>query len=166
MSWNRVRDTLGAVGVVASLVFVGFEIRANTTQARAAAYQEIGIATAGLHLNLDEWAVRLAVEQQHAARVASWSPEDWHRMFRTWLGTFRIWETLQRQVALGVLDGDAIDAMGFSNTANIAWGSVAFRCFWPAFRQNTSAELIEIMEAAAPPDLPACPVEVVGVTGM
>jgi hypothetical protein len=166
MSWRLLSETLAAIGVVASLVFVGFEIRANTTQARAAAYQEIGIATAGLHLDVDEWEVRLFVEQFDASSMASWSPEDWHRIFRNWLGVFRIWETLQRQVDLGVLDATDIEAMGFGNTPNIAWDSVAFRCFWPAVQANTSLELVALMEAAAPLDVDDCPVEVLGVPGM
>lgn len=166
MPWRLLSEMVAAISVVASLVFVGFEIRANTTQARAAAYQEIGIATASLHLNLDEWGVRLFVEQYDATRIASWSPEDWHRIFRNWLGVFRIWETLQRQVDLGVLDATDIEAMGFGNTPNIAWDSVAFRCFWPAVQANTSLELVALMEAAAPLDVDDCPVEVLGVPGM
>ncbi len=56
--------------------------------------------------------------------------------------------------------------MGFGNTPNVAWGSVAFRCFWPAVQENTSPELVALMETAAPPDVHDCPVEVLGVPGM
>lgn len=42
MSGEALRETLGFIGVVASLVFVGIEIRQNTIVARAAAYQDIG----------------------------------------------------------------------------------------------------------------------------
>jgi len=37
MSGRAVRETLAALGVIASLVFVGAEIRQNTTVARATA---------------------------------------------------------------------------------------------------------------------------------
>ncbi len=46
MSKKAIRETLAVLGVVASLIFVGYEIRQNTIAARAAAYQAIGIATA------------------------------------------------------------------------------------------------------------------------
>ena len=46
MSGRRLSEMLAAVGVIGSLVFVGQEIRQSNIQARAAAYQEIGIATA------------------------------------------------------------------------------------------------------------------------
>ena len=51
MSGKTIRETLGFLVVVASLVFVGMEIRQNTIAARAAAYQAIGIATAAVFDN-------------------------------------------------------------------------------------------------------------------
>jgi hypothetical protein len=46
-------EIVGVIAVVASLVFVGYEIRQNTVTARAAAYQAIGVATATA---FDSWA--------------------------------------------------------------------------------------------------------------
>ena len=46
MSSKAIREALAALGVIASLLFVGFEIRQNTMVARASAYQAIGVATA------------------------------------------------------------------------------------------------------------------------
>ena len=46
MSTKAIRETLAALGLIASLLFVGFEIRQNTIAARASAYQSIGVATA------------------------------------------------------------------------------------------------------------------------
>ena len=46
MSDKGVRETLAAVGVIGSMLFVGWEIRQNTMVARAAAYQEIGFTAA------------------------------------------------------------------------------------------------------------------------
>jgi hypothetical protein len=40
MSGNALRETVGFVGVIASLVFVGLEIRQNTRAAQASAVQE------------------------------------------------------------------------------------------------------------------------------
>ena len=152
MSGKTIREPLAALGVVASLVFVGMEVRASTTQARAAAYQEIGVATAAVHLEIDEWMVRLSVEQSEPESVAAWTRLDWHKSFRNWLGISRIWETLQLQVEQGVIPSEALERLGYSNTANIAWSSIAFTCFWPAVRQNTSASLISLIETAAPPN--------------
>ena len=40
MSRSAIRETLGFVGVIASLIFVGLEIQQNTLASRAAAIQE------------------------------------------------------------------------------------------------------------------------------
>ena len=53
MSGKAIRETLAALGVIASMVFVGMEIRTSNVQARAAAYQAIGIATAEWHDRFD-----------------------------------------------------------------------------------------------------------------
>ena len=42
MSKKAIPETLAALGVIASLVFVGLEVRQNTVSARAAAYQDMG----------------------------------------------------------------------------------------------------------------------------
>jgi hypothetical protein len=47
-------QTLDDLHVVASLVFVGLQIRQSNVQARAAAYQAIGIATSQYHANVDD----------------------------------------------------------------------------------------------------------------
>ncbi len=41
MSGKAIRETLGALAVVASLVFVGLEIRQNTRSAQVSAYQDL-----------------------------------------------------------------------------------------------------------------------------
>ena len=165
MTGKAVRESLAALGVVASLIFVGLEVRASTAQARAAAYQEIGLATAGLHLGLDEWDVRLSIEQNDAQSVSEWSPLDWQRTFRGWLGILRIWETLQLQIEQGILPVDALDRLGWNNTPAVAWRSVAFVCVLPAIRQNTSESLMSVIEAGAPLDVPTCPFQEVPLPG-
>ena len=159
---SSMRDTVAALGVIASMVFVGWELRQSNVQARAAAYQEIGIATAEFHLGIDDRLAQLLVDQNKdpSEGIANWSAVDWHRVFRNWLGAFRLWETLQLQVEQGVLGPEALERLGYSNTPNVAWGSLGFVCLWPRIRANTSSSLISLIEGAAPDERPVCPVEV------
>ena len=60
MSGKAGRETLGMLGVIASMIFVGFEIRQSNVQARAAAYQAIGVATAEFHRITDERSIRIS----------------------------------------------------------------------------------------------------------
>ena len=41
MSGKAIRETLAALGVIASMVFVGMEIRQNTAVARASAHNDL-----------------------------------------------------------------------------------------------------------------------------
>ena len=46
--WKTILELIGAGAVVLGLIFVGLELRQSTIAARAAAYQELGIATADI----------------------------------------------------------------------------------------------------------------------
>ena len=49
---KNIFEAVGMVAIVASLIFLSLEIRQSNLQARAAAYQAIGIATAAAFDNL------------------------------------------------------------------------------------------------------------------
>ena len=53
MSEKTIGEIRAALGVIGSMVFVVIQIRASNVQARAAAYQAIGIATSEFHRSLD-----------------------------------------------------------------------------------------------------------------
>ena len=50
MRGKALREAIGLMGVIGSLIFVGLEIRANTVAARAAAYQQMGSAISNIWL--------------------------------------------------------------------------------------------------------------------
>ena len=168
MSRSAIRETLAALGVVASMGFVGWQIQQSNVQARAAAYQEIGLATAQTHLSFDEWLSQLEVDQfdPSASALSEWAPVDWNRTFHHWVGVLRIWETLQLQVEQGLLPRESLETLGWHNTAPILWSSAAFVCLWPSIRLNTSRSLISIIEGAEPRPAPECLFEVSGVPGL
>ncbi len=53
------REMVAAVGVIVGLVFVGLQVRQSNVQAKAAAYQAIGIQTSQYFLNRDARVNRL-----------------------------------------------------------------------------------------------------------
>lgn len=64
-----IRQSVAAAGVVASLAFVGMQIRQSNIQARAAAYQAIGIATSEFHRSFDARMNRLTTESDYPEAV-------------------------------------------------------------------------------------------------
>src|SRR5215475_3466926 len=88
---NRtIRQGIAAAGVVASLAFVGLQIRQNNIQARAAAYQAVGVATSEFHRSFDARMNRLATESVYPEAVKKWTLEDWERTERMFTSDLRM----------------------------------------------------------------------------
>ena len=165
MSGSALRETVGLVGVIASLVFVGWEIHQNTQQARAAAYQEIGIATSQWFFDYPEWGRKVGIDAFYRPqRLVEWSAEDWDAWSNIVLSAQRLTETLELQVELGVLPPDAMKRLGYDTDWSEMWALQAFSCAWPLLvSPGTSPRLRAEVEAARPEDLPTCPVDVAAV---
>ena len=109
---------MALLGVVASLVFVGLELRQNRISARAAAYQELGIAIA------DNWMGRAndrvlndLVSLASTADSATWasvSDSDVYLLRSYVAANLRLHETVYLQVDQGLLEPDALDTLGWT----------------------------------------------------
>src|ERR1700745_4331174 len=94
ISGRTIRQSVAAAGVVASLAFVGMQIRQSNIQARAAAYQAIGIATSQFHRSFDARMNRLATESEYPEAVKRWTLEDWETTERMLSADLRMLETV------------------------------------------------------------------------
>jgi hypothetical protein len=153
MSGKAVRETVGFLAVVASMVFVGLEIRASNTQARAAAYQAIGVATAENWITIAEDRRRntlFLVEQSDAALVAEWDAGDWAQMQAAWTSWMRLAETVLLQVEQGLLPAGAMERLGYANVVNYL-KIPAFVCLWPRMREQIGTEVFrQYVERSTP----------------
>ena len=150
MSGKAIRESLGFLAVVASMVFVGMEIRASNVQARAAAYQAIGIATSEFHQAFDDRLSRLYSESLYDQSVERWTLGDWDRFDRSITADFRMLETILLQVEQRLLPPDAMQRLGYN------WGPVlstpAIACLWPSISQGVGESVRELIEAGTPVD--------------
>ena len=89
-SVREVGEAIALLGVIASLVFVGLELRENRIAARAAAYQELGIAVA------ENETVYLQVEQKLLAPDAL-DRLGWHLLLNSRLSE-RMWPEVRAAV--------------------------------------------------------------------
>jgi hypothetical protein len=162
MSGKAIRDAIGFLGVITSLVFVGMELRQSNVQARAAAYQEIGIATANFHYDTDAVIHRLNLESLYPEAIAQWDGEDWERYFRYWVAGFRLAETVLLQIEQGVLPPDAMQRLGYSYF-RIGFLSIpAAACVWSQISSNgaVAPALIEYVERTPMTDRYECQLNV------
>ena len=144
MSNKAIRETLAALSVIASLVFVGYEIRQNTVTARAAAYQAIGIAAAAA---VDSWAHDEQMMVLRQKKADAMDAAEWGR-FATKMAVFaRLAETVHLQVEQGLLPPDAMERLGYSGWMRF-FENPKTACIWPLIRPDVSASFREFVEGA------------------
>lgn len=147
-STTAIRETLATVGVIVSMVFVGMQIRDSNRQARAAAYQQIGIATSEFHRSFDARMNRLATESGYPQAVQRWTLADWETVERLYAADLRMLETILLQVDQGLLPADAMERLGYN------WGPIlsepAFACAWPDLRTAVGPSVRQFIEEGTP----------------
>jgi len=152
MSSRTVRQTLAAAGVIASLAFVGMQIRESNIQARAAAYREIGISTAEFHRGFNARMNRLETESEYPEAVKRWTLEDWETVERIATADLRMLEMIQLQVEQGLLPSDAVARLGYN------WGPIlrnpAMACMWPELRPQVGSSVRKLIEDSTPAAAP------------
>lgn len=142
------REIVGLLAVVASLMFVGLQVRQSNVQARAAAYQAIGIATSQYHANVDDRTIRLFTEANYPKALERWSLADWDRYYRAQLSGLRMVETLLLQVEQGVLDASALEQLGYTLKTNEALVTPGFECIWPDLKRSIGSSLTKLIDTS------------------
>ena len=147
MDWTMVGalgEAAGAVAVVASLLYVGRQVRQNNSIARAEAYREVTMGWARLlHLWADDRPAANALMQSGAGTRLADLPEDVQNSFLLRISaTFRVFETIYQQVTEGILDSEALDML---------WGHSAtttpmFRDAWVRLRDSYSPRFTAFVE--------------------
>jgi hypothetical protein len=147
---KTLRQTFAVLGVIGSLAFVGLQIHESNRQARAAAYQAIGIATSEFHRSFDARLNRLVTESAYPEAVQRWSLADWEALERISAADLRMLETVLLQVDQAQLPADAIVRLGYN------WGPIlanpGYACIWPDVRDQAGASVRKYIEDTSPPD--------------
>ncbi len=135
MSGKAIRETLGFLAVIASLVFVGMEIRGNTITARAAAYQELGIISVEnwKELQHDPAFAQLIVAANDSTQWDQIDEAGWFQLRAGVMVGMRGWETLRLQVQTGLLPPEALERFGYGRNY---WPYL--HRMWPEVRANLS----------------------------
>jgi hypothetical protein len=136
-------EIIGLVGLIASLVFVGFEIRQNTKVARAEAYR-------AFVTELNTWYLQWASPEQASltARVYSsdvsaddLTREEWMQTFALQMALYRVYEGLHKEVTQGVLDESALLLLSQSE-----FDVPIIREMWPEASRNLTPDFVTYME--------------------
>jgi hypothetical protein len=145
-SIREIGEAVALLGVVASLVFVGLELRQSRITARAAAYQELGIAVA------DNWMGRandrglnnlvFFATNADSAAWANVSESDVYLLRSYVAANMRLYETVYLQVEQRLLEPDALDTLGWTYFLN----STLLMRMWPHVRPLMSPAFVAYLE--------------------
>jgi hypothetical protein len=147
---RQVGEAVGLLGVVASLVFVGLELRQSRIAARAAAYQELGIAVAGNWMdranNRELNDLVLLAMTADAATWAKLSASDAYLLRSYVVANVRLYETVYLQVQQHLLDADALENLGWTHLLD----SELLLRTWPQVRAAVTPGFASYLEAEQP----------------
>ncbi len=146
MSRKEVREVVGFVGIVASLVFVGWEIRQNTVAARATAYQNMGSTISDTWmLGAQNPELALLTLRFFEEEDAEFTPVEEAVLIAQTVGALRQYETAWRQVQLGLLEPEVLEYFGWGN--DVLSGNM--RRLWPRLSQRMSPDFLRFLEDSA-----------------
>lgn len=152
ISAKDLAEALAALGVIGSMIFVGLEIRQSNAQARAAAYQAVGIATAQA---FDTWAHDPDFLAARYADPAAMDSTEWRQWALKATVFARLGETVLLQVEQDILPIDAMERLGYGGWRRI-FQDPKYRCVWPLIRQGASEAFRAFVEEGQDPDAIDC----------
>ena len=144
MSRKTIGEALAAIGVIASMIFVGMEIRQSNAQARGAAYQSIGVATAQL---FDTWAHDPELAEVWFKAPAAMDSADWRALALKMTAFARLGETIHLQIEQNILQEDAMKRLGYDGWTMI-FEDPKNGCVWPLIRPGVSESFRAWVEEA------------------
>jgi hypothetical protein len=151
MSGKAVRETLAALGVIASMVFVGFEIQQNTAVARSQTRQALADASRAVNearaTNRDlarAWTV-FRPDYTSTRDLGDLTFVDTLQARSAMFGFLRHVENVYLQVQEGVVDESVLNTYGFTARG---FESPAFRQWWPTLGQLFDPLFVQAFEAA------------------
>ena len=109
--FGRWVETVGIVGVILSLVFVGFELRQNTRVAKAEAYRSFVSEVNEWYFHMTDPDLAELLSRSLETSQSELNGTEWLQVFSHWMALFRVYEGLHKEVAEGVLDDSALDLL-------------------------------------------------------
>jgi hypothetical protein len=109
--WKNTVEIVGIFAVVASLVFVGVEVRQNSVATRSATNATVKDAFSELNLAIASSPELARAMVTLAENPADALPEDRLRVLALWRALFHVWSNVHRQHLNGTIDPALYDAV-------------------------------------------------------
>lgn len=138
-------EWVAAAGVIASLMFVGYEIRQSNALGRQQAQQSMAEAwsTVNLAVATDHVLADLLARMQAGELKADFTPGEAVSLYQVLHGLDHTWEMYYKQTQMGVLEeGD----ISFPPPNNQVFGAPFHRELWPSIRGGFSEDFAVFWE--------------------
>lgn len=148
-----IAEILGAVGVIASLVFVGLQIRANTIATRAHIHEQVtqtylAFLNSAIS-NPDAYAAGIQTTDDDFSKLSAGEKTFF---FGTALGFFKHFELLYVQNRKGIMDRDIWEA--WSVYIQMYFHQPGIQVWWKSRRDVFTPEFREFLESSERPNMP------------
>ena len=132
LSTKSILEFIGILGIIGSVVFVGIEVRQNSSIARAASYQSYiyGFTQLNLAQVTDDELNSLMVRIEKGASTSDLTPEQRRKIVFFYITLLRQWEGLYRSVNEGILPDEMLTIVGAGHLLSYP----AFIEVWPEVR--------------------------------
>ena len=135
-------DVVGVLGIVLSLIFVGYEVRQNTKVARAEAYRAFVGEVNDWYALASEPEFNDLFERLNQEGLGSLTGPERNPLFLNTMIIFRVYEGLHKEVGEGVLDESALMLLSRS-----AWDWSWMQELWPEISRNLTPDFVSYAEA-------------------
>ena len=148
ISYREVSEIIAVVSVVFSLIFVGLQLKQSTIASKAAAYQELGIATSEIWFKMSSDPalndILFEIDKDPVNGYKNLSQSDKNRAISFVMGSLRLYETVYLQVEQGLLDSGALNYLGWEGfgRSNLLKGT------WPDAKYFVTPKFSEYIESA------------------
>jgi len=145
---NRIKDTVELVGIfsiVVSLIFVGYELRQNSSIARFDAFTTISMSLAEYNqiLSTDPQLMSIFAEVYEGASSSDFTPEENIQISLQYQALLRIWDSLFRAVDEEILPASYLELVGRAGAFNNPY----FRTLWiDELRYAYTSEFVDFFE--------------------
>ena len=158
MNWEAigtVAELFGATGVIASLFYLGSQIRQNTRSVRASSYHAVvaNLSQQSSALSRDPLLCELVVRGQGDFYALKRTEQMQFALFL--VSTFRGYEDVFYQYRNGMLDEPVWP--GWSNSMTRVFWQPGVQVWWPSWRLDCHADFREFLERSPAPASPAVP---------
>jgi hypothetical protein len=146
---SGLRDTIGFIGVIASLALVAYEVRQNTKAVRGQTLQSIAEQAAEISfLGVNNPDLRAALSKGFDGDPSDMTVSDRSILAWWYAGVMRITENRFRQYQLGVVGQESLGQLG---GYAMAFRNAYFKDWWPGVRYQFQEDFAQYVDTTLIP---------------